>query len=82
MADRMLMPARIMTESWLVKLWTSLSPGPRLMEKLTFPLRPTDSTGVRERMYSPRARSWADAALRSVAWTCPAVTFPPAPLAS
>ena len=56
MAARMLMPARIMTASWLVKLCMSLAPGPKLIENSSALFLPTASPGARARMYSPRAR--------------------------
>src|SRR5688572_1842267 len=76
-AARMLMPARIMTESCAVKLCTSLAPGPqeRLVLRIE-PLRYLSSTEARERMYSPRLRSSWDAAARLAALSRPAVTFP------
>ena len=69
MAERMLMPARIMTASWLVKFCTSLRPGRSEMEKLSFPLRPTAFSGRQREDVFARGRGAASRpAARSAAW--------------
>jgi hypothetical protein len=67
----MLMPARIITESWLVKFWMSLALGPneRLIETPFF--LTAVSVPDSEMMYSPRARSCSEAAERFAALRTP-----------
>src|SRR5215212_5083767 len=76
-AARRLMPARIITASWLVKFCTSLAPGPS--ERLKLPLdRPSPSAGWRARMNSPRALNCWLAAARLGALMTPELTLPAA----
>src|SRR5687767_7909512 len=75
-AERMLMPARIMTASWLVKFWMSLALGPKLKDMFIAPLPPRPSAGASAMMYSPRWRSCCDAAARSGAFRKPDCTLP------
>ena len=71
----MLMPARIMTASWLVKFWMSLALGPKLTtEKLNLRLcvSAAESASERDRMYPARAHGLArDAAARFAAASTP-----------
>jgi hypothetical protein len=79
MAARMLIPARIMTASWLVKTCTSFAPGPKARVSVNpFFFFPSPPAGASDRMYSPRARSCSDAAPRFAAASTPAVTLPAA----
>ena len=49
-AARMLMPARIMTASWLVKFWISRAPGPKLMLRLKLAAFRADDAGASDRI--------------------------------
>src|SRR6476646_10455978 len=77
MAARRLMPARIMTASWLVKFWMSRALGPKVMLKPAALPMPA-SAGCSARMNSPRARSCWLAAARLGAVSTPVLTFPAA----